>query len=70
MSRQNISRLEMFFLRSCRYANYMQEEFDNKKEEKEHATTSIYTAQPSQEEVIEGKMDDIAQTICNEDHYE
>ncbi len=45
---------DVYFLRSCRYANYMQEEFDNKKRKREHTynVTSIYTAQPSQEEVI------------------
>jgi hypothetical protein len=45
---------DFYFLKSCRYANYMQEEFDNKKRKGEYTynVTSIYTAQPCQKDVV------------------
>lgn len=46
-----------FYLSSCQYANYMQEEFDSKKRKGENIynVTSIYKAQPYQEESVNDK---------------
>ena len=42
-----------FYLSSCRYSNYMQEEFDGKKKRVEvYNVTSTYEAQPWQKDMV------------------